>query len=127
MTPVEELPPREEARRPTHLIVSIAVTVAVGVESFILAGMGRSIAGMYEDFEARLPFLTRLFLTNVGYGFAIGLCLVGVTLALAGWLRRSRPLEVAGIGVTGAVAAGLPILAMVGFYQPLWQLADNIR
>ena len=126
MTPVDELPPREEERSPTFVVVSLGLTVGVMVESFVLHRIAGRFAGMFEDFEARLPTLTMLFIGWLGYVFALGFCALGVGISGVGFMRGARRLEIAGLVLVVAVALLLPVLAFVGLYLPIFELAENV-
>lgn len=127
MTPIDEAPPREVPRRPVLAVASLGLVVGVCVESMVLHRIARTFTPMFEDFEARLPLLTMLFVSWVGYGLALAIAALGATLAGAGWAAKKRPLELAGLGLVVLTAVLLPILAFVGFYLPLFELAGNVR
>ncbi|MCA9609249.1 MAG: hypothetical protein KC619_26790 [Myxococcales bacterium] len=127
MTPVDELPPRETPRRPTLAVAALGLVVGVALESVVLHQMSRSFTPMFEDFEARLPTLTMLFVTWVGYGLAIAVATIAAAVSGGGWVAKKRPLEVGGLAVVVLTAVLLPVLAVVGFYAPIFELASNVR
>ncbi len=127
MTPIDEAPPREVPRRPVLAIASLGLVVGVCAESMALHRAAGLFTPMFEDFEARLPTLTLLFVSWIGYGLALAIAAVGATLAGAGWVAEKRPLELAGLGLVVLTAVLLPVLAFVGFYLPVLELAGNVR
>ena len=127
MTPIDELPPREVPRRPVVPIASLGLVVGVALESFVLHAISRTFTPMFEDFEARLPTLTMLFVTWVGYGLAIAVATIGATVSGGGWVAKKRGVETAGLAAVVLTAVLLPILAIAGFYAPIFELAGNIR
>lgn len=127
MTPIEGLPPRETPRRPVLPVVSLGLVVGVALESFVLHAISRTFTPMFEDFEARLPTLTMLFVTWVGYGLAVAIATIGAAASGGGWLAKKRSVETAGLAVVVLTAVILPILAIAGFYAPIFELAGNVR
>lgn len=115
-------------REPLTALDGVAVVLALGATLAValMLPVAQSFHGMYADLgteHAQLPWLTR----------AVTLPLAPLVLALApsaalvvGW--RAHALGARRIAVVVAFTLALIALALccVGFYLPIWQIADSV-